>query len=414
MDSTPSFGRRTGSVPTLPPATGGRRMSMAPAALPADAPRWAIESDDIDFFSRIPLVAIGLIVLLTLIFMAEQTFGFEPGPAESHRSLVALGADGRNLVLGQGQWWRPVTAILLHGSWEHLIGNSIALMIAGLMLERRLGRAWFASIFVIGGLAGALASLACNPPDMIGVGASGAIMALLIPSLMEAFGNATVYTLKAPRRWVLFMVVSALAPTHSGIDYSAHAGGALAGGGLGYALLFAIPELHAWPRGRIVAASIAGAGAVVAALGFAMVAVNYPAYAAANTQFIPDGELAKITAAKGDDSGSAALGEATDLALRYPKDPRGDMVRAIIHLKAENYIDAEGELRSALAAEPAVADQFPPYTADYLHALLAVALLEQGRKEEAIPEARPLCATRWPSPALVKLKDGLTHAGVCH
>ena len=135
-----------------------------PVAVPVDEPRG----------SRIPWVALGMIVLFTVIFLAERAFSFEHGvSAMSWRSTVALGGADRDLVLGQGQVWRISTAPLLHGSVEHLAGNAAVLAFAGFGLERLIGRAWFAAIFAFGAIAGAVFSVAANPPWAVSVGASG-------------------------------------------------------------------------------------------------------------------------------------------------------------------------------------------------------------------------------------------------
>ena len=56
------------------------------------------------------------------------------------------------------------------------------------------------------------------------------------------------------RGWVLLTVIGALIPTSSQIDYSAHFGGAVVGGVMGYVLLIAAPKLHEAQIGRRIAA----------------------------------------------------------------------------------------------------------------------------------------------------------------
>jgi len=73
-----------------------------------------------------------------------------------------------------------VSALFIHASWLHLLGNMIYLWVFGLPLERRLGSLGMAAVFIIGG---ALANLfvALRLPELTSpiVGASGAVSAVV-------------------------------------------------------------------------------------------------------------------------------------------------------------------------------------------------------------------------------------------
>jgi rhomboid protease GluP len=410
MNSPTSFGRR-GAAPPLARPTARAPALAVDSPAPA-APDWVIASDP-DRLPRLPLVTLGLIGLLALIFLGQQHWGFEPGELQSYRSLVAMGADRADLVLAQGQWWRVMTAMLLHGGVEHLVGNCVALLIAGLMLERRLGGAWFAAIFVLGGVAGSLASLVYNPEGTLSVGASGAIMALLVPCLIEAFGNETVYTPKRARLYVLMMVASALIPTDSHIDYRDHLGGAMVGGMFGYVLLIAVPELHDAPAGRRIASGVAVLGALAAAIGFGFAAAAYPALAARDAALIPDERLKAVMAGQAAAAPEARESQALGLIARYPHDPRSHMALAVALLQDRKIDEAEDEIRGALTQEDVLARDLPPDTGRYLHGLLGAIVFAEGRQDEGRAEARTVCAGHSTAPNLVKLKAALQKEGVC-
>ncbi|MGX7877347.1 rhomboid family intramembrane serine protease [Mesorhizobium sp. ORM6] len=95
-----------------------------------------------------PLVSYGLIALLVVIFCAELNFAITPnqGGSPSTPTLIALGGMFRSLIW-DGQWWRLVTATLMHASIAHLLGNSFALWRAGILLEGLVGRLWFLALF---------------------------------------------------------------------------------------------------------------------------------------------------------------------------------------------------------------------------------------------------------------------------
>ena len=415
-----SFGRRgqSASHHGAPPQPLARRMPAvedAPAlaiAAPAGSPHeWVIPSDD-EALPEVPWLTFAIIGLLAAVFVAQEAFGFERGASQSLRSVIALGGDSRQLVFGEGQWWRPLTAVLLHGNVQHIFGNGVALLIAGVMLEKRLGRAWFAAIFVVGGIGGSLASLVWGSGDKVGCGASGAIMALLIPVLIETFGNATIYTPRRVRGYVLLMVIGALIPTHSEIDYSAHFGGAVVGGVMGYLLLIAAPKLHEAQIGRRIAAGIAIAGGVAAAVGFVMVAIHYPAYRAHNAVLIPDSEvktLQKSLSAPADGAGDPTLA----LVARYPQDPRAHMFRAISLAKTNQLDQAEEEVRAALAEQDVLRNDMPSSLQTLLHGLLALIVLGEGQRDEAMGEAKSVCAAPPSAPELKALKAELDKQNLC-
>ena len=190
MGTDATFGRRApGPRPGAPPPPRGmlpEPLSFIPAPIDAELKaEWAVRAAS----RPAPLLTLAIIAGLAIVFAAEYRFNVGPvqGMAPGLNSLVALGALSRKLVLGAGEPWRLVTAILLHLNPAHIIGNCIVLFLAGATLERLVGRAWLGAIFVVSGLAGALASMACNPAEQAGVGASGAIMGLISATFVLSF-----------------------------------------------------------------------------------------------------------------------------------------------------------------------------------------------------------------------------------
>jgi len=89
---------------------------------------------------------------------------------------------GSNLPIHQldGQYWRFVTSMFLHGGWIHLIGNMLYLWIFGNNVEDRFGRPGFIAFYLFGGLAAAASQVLIDPASTTPViGASGAIAAVL-------------------------------------------------------------------------------------------------------------------------------------------------------------------------------------------------------------------------------------------
>jgi rhomboid protease GluP len=312
-------------------------------------------------------------------------------------TLVALGGLTRALVIESGEWYRLLSAPFLHLDAAHLAMNGVALFFAGRTLERFLGRAWFAAIYVVGALAGSLLSLAINPASIVSVGASGAIMALFTAMLVISlhFPTGAVRTSLLTR--ALYVLVPSLLPLASiskgvKIDYAAHFGGAIAGGLIGFFLLEAWLDDEVWPRGRRFAAAIAIAG---------VVALSYPAIPVlhgyqAMASLIPADKVPKTNA--------DMLTHAEELIAQYPDDPRPHYWRAVRLLSKNDLAGAEQEARAGLANEGFWHAMLSPQVGDFLRVVLAIAV-NKDRPEEARQIAHPACAEVRFGP-MRKLLDG--------
>jgi rhomboid protease GluP len=152
--------------------------------------------------------------------------------------VLAFGANYGPLVK-DGDIWRLVTSVFLHGGVLHLLLNGYALYFLGRNLEAFYGP-WALFVFFLGsGVAGALASAVFS--SNISVGASGGIFGLLGASLVFAFKHRVIL----PRRvttvmgtalipWVVLNLVSGyFVPV---VDMNAHWGGLIAGALLGFAI----------------------------------------------------------------------------------------------------------------------------------------------------------------------------------
>jgi len=91
--------------------------------------------------------------------------------------LVAWGGDLGRLTLN-GEAWRLVTAMFVHGGFGHIAGNLICLLAWGRVTEQALGTIRFVLAYFACGIAADLASALANP-NVVSVGASGAIAGIL-------------------------------------------------------------------------------------------------------------------------------------------------------------------------------------------------------------------------------------------
>jgi membrane associated rhomboid family serine protease len=234
---------------------------------------------------RVPWVTFTLLGVLTVIFALENTFPVTPGGkglTPSIATVFAFGALSHNAVLSYGQWYRLFTAPLLHANLAHLLGNGVALVWGGWLLERLVGRLWFFAFFAVGALGGSLVSLAVNPVNLVSLGASGALMglfaALFVGSFRLASGTATRTRLQVSSLRILVpsMLPFFHASTVEHIDYGAHIGGALSGTVLAFLLLKFWPDGARIPQLRKAAAAISATGALMFAASSGLAIVHYP------------------------------------------------------------------------------------------------------------------------------------------
>jgi rhomboid protease GluP len=409
MQTATAFGKRkpvvaspAASMPApalVPSSTAQNELAIAPAAGAKSG--W-------------PLLTFGLIVALGLIYWAELRFAFNRGTSLSPDivTLTALGGLDGALVFQSGEWWRVFTAPLLHGGLSHYLGNAVALLFAGMILERLIGASWFAALFVIAGLGGAAGSLALNPARVVSVGASGAIVGLLAAAFVCSFTFESEQLRRRMRKVSLRFLVPSLLPAllplgaATQVDYGAHIGGAIAGAVMGFVLSESWPQASLRPAFERFAAAFAAAGTLLAAAAFALIAVHYSDYASAavaRSVLIPQSELPRTE----DDS----IARSADLVDRYPRDPRARLFRAIYFLERRDASDAERQLRLGLAETDLLTD-LSPQIEKSLRLVLALDLVIERRKTEAKAVAESVCQGAVP-PEYVKLRSLLKENGVC-
>jgi rhomboid protease GluP len=296
--------------------------------------------------------------------------------------------------------------VLLHASLAHLVGNAVVFAVVGLMLEPRIGPRWFAGVFAIGGLGGALASICVNPGNVPGVGASGAIMGVLGAAFFCGASAKAGPNGRKMQTWALRLLLPALIPFggtggDNHVDYACHLGGLLAGLATGVALQ------AAWTRGEDrpalgnAGAVIGGVSLVIALLAFTFGA--QPGSAAPQpTSLIPEEDIPANL-----DIGTE---KARALVQRYPRDPRAHLLRGYAFIEEGNdYADAEEQFRQALAAQDNPEAHVSPDFGKIVSALLALTVAYQGRPDSARAIGGPTCsfaAERYDSihQAMVKAK----------
>jgi len=121
--------------------------------------------------ARVPLVTALIIVVNAVVFVLELMRG------ESF--VMQWSAVPAQIVSGH-HWITILTAMFMHGSWSHIIGNMIFLWAFAPEIEDAMGRGRYLVFYLLGGLVAMLAQVLADPHSTVpNLGASGAIAAVM-------------------------------------------------------------------------------------------------------------------------------------------------------------------------------------------------------------------------------------------
>lgn len=179
------------------------------------------------------LIALNLAVFLVQMIESARRGGLADFSGDQ---LLALGASYPPATIGEHRVETLVTACFLHGGIPHITFNMLALWQAGPLVERAVGSARMAPMYLLAGVFGYVLSVAqavATRTAVFSVGASGAISGVIAAALVVGWrlqgwrGPLT----QAMARWLGFVVVFGLLMNIGGghIDNAAHIGGAVAG-----------------------------------------------------------------------------------------------------------------------------------------------------------------------------------------
>ena len=170
-----------------------------------------------------------------------------------------------NFLVGEGEWYRIFTPVLLHASFMHILFNMWALWVLGPQIERGVGSgAFIAAYLASAGVGGAFAYFMGSPQD-IAVGASGAIFGLfgIWANFAVRRRNTSQGRYLLQQIGFLLLLNAALPFLIGGIAWEAHLGGFIAG--------FVIGEL--WSRVRRRNSELARVAIALAVAGLAVAMV---------------------------------------------------------------------------------------------------------------------------------------------
>jgi membrane associated rhomboid family serine protease len=188
--------------------------------------------------ARIPVVTVFIILVNAFVFVLELMNG--------EAFVTQWSAIPAQITSGH-HWITILTAMFMHGSWSHIIGNMVFLWAFAPEIEDAMGRGRYLIFYLLGGVAAMIAQVAADPHSTVpNLGASGAIAAVMgafmvtyprdqIKSILFIFVFARIKFVPAALLigvWFLSQLFHAGAVAHTqtgGVAYLAHVGGFIFG-----------------------------------------------------------------------------------------------------------------------------------------------------------------------------------------
>ena len=178
--------------------------------------------------SQLPFITIVLAAINILVFLYMDF----TGDTEDTIYLLEHGAMYVPSVLEDGQWYRVITHMFVHSGIDHIMNNMVMLGAVGYYIEREYGHVRFLTSYFLGGLCATLVSAIpeiIHEEYVVGVGASGAIMAMFAVTLVITFKQRKSHGDNSGTRLAILLALMVFGNMQEGVDWMAHLGGALSG-----------------------------------------------------------------------------------------------------------------------------------------------------------------------------------------
>ena len=198
-------------------------------AYDAENEEQVVERPEVSEPSR-PLSLAGVYVALLLL----AVFALSGARAGHSAWFVRGSADARLIVAGE--WWRTVTALMLHADAPHVLGNAVAAALLVSVVCQALGVGLGLWLVLLAGAVGNLLTAVAQRGEHVSVGASTAVFGAI--GILAALRLVTPERMRLGRRrrWVIaaaVLLLLVLFGTGPDIDVLAHLFGLLAGVAIG-------------------------------------------------------------------------------------------------------------------------------------------------------------------------------------
>ncbi|MBQ6539264.1 MAG: rhomboid family intramembrane serine protease [Bacilli bacterium] len=174
--------------------------------------------DDV-FKPKVPYITIALIVINVLIYFGTTLTGTYD---KIVNDFCVYGP-----AIRDGEYYRIITGMFLHGNILHLFFNCWVLYIIGSQLESFIGKFKYAIIYFIAGISGSLFSMIFS--HSASIGASGAIFGLMGALIYFGYHYRVYLGNYVKTQLIPLVVLNLIIGMSPGIDNFAHIGGLIGG-----------------------------------------------------------------------------------------------------------------------------------------------------------------------------------------
>ena len=180
---------------------------------------------------KFPYITVILIVLNVVYYFIVAA----GGSTYQSTYMISMGANCAPFVFEQHEYWRILTSMFMHFSFQHLAGNMVYLGIVGFTYEHVVGHWKFLLVYMLSGIGGGVVSSAYYQlagEAVVSAGASGAVYGL-IAMVIYLMYTARKRTGAAPLMYRMVIVLVFLLYSNfaigRGVDIAAHLGGLVFG-----------------------------------------------------------------------------------------------------------------------------------------------------------------------------------------
>ena len=170
----------------------------------------------------IGVTAFGYILqILGTVLLGDTVYGID--------WVTLLGARISEAIY-EGQVWRLITPVFLHGSFAHIFFNMYALLSVGTLLERHFGHGRFLLLYFLGAFSGNVLSFLFT--EGYSVGASTAVFGLIAAEAIFFYQNRELFGSHAKQaisNAIFIIVINLFLGLAPNIDTWGHIGGLLGG-----------------------------------------------------------------------------------------------------------------------------------------------------------------------------------------
>lgn len=175
-----------------------------------------------------PKVTYAIIGFTVVVYILQLVMG----SASNGIGLLEFYGAKINPYIREGQLWRLITPVFLHGSPTHIFFNMYALLSIGSLLERHYGHLRFTILYFLGAFSGNVFSFLLGSENGYSIGASTAVFGLIAAEGIFFYQNRGLfgsYARQALSNTGMIIVINLLISLAPGIDGWGHVGGLLGG-----------------------------------------------------------------------------------------------------------------------------------------------------------------------------------------